>query len=202
MSNYNSEFSELKKDLKEKFADIGQQLYNKAMIEYKRNPQPNIWLNAFSRNSYNSTNEKPNVPENGIDVSEWDIDKIQQFTEFLDDNNNNNLTITNDYSIVLSGLINDLKKKQEELENLNNDKRYGNFLSKPPFTDNDRDKLVIKIESEIKKINEQIVEEKDRLKNMPRKKGGKSSTKQHYRNKSNKRKSRKSKKSKRKSIKK
>lgn len=202
MSNYNSEFSELKKDLKENFADIGQQLYNKAMIEYKRNPQPNIWLNAFSRNSYNSTNEKPNVPENGIDVSEWDIDKIQQFTEFLDDNNNNNLTITNDYSIVLSGLINDLKKKQEELENLNNDKRYGNFLSKRPWTENDRYQLVLKIEREIEEIKNKIVEEKDRLKNMSGKKGGKSRTKQNYRNKSNKRKSKKSKKVKKKIYKK
>lgn len=196
--NYYDEFSYLKKDLKEKFADIGQQYYNIAMIEYKRNPAPNTWLNALSRNPNYSTNYKPNVPENGIDVSTWDIDKIEQFTEFLKDDNNN-LTITNDYSNVLSGLINDLKKKQEELENLNNDKRYGNFLSKPPFTENDRYQLVLKFEREIEEIKNQIEKEKDSLKNMPRKKGGKSRTKQHYRNKSNKRKSRKSK---RKSIKK
>jgi hypothetical protein len=182
--NYYDEFSYLKKDLKEKFADIGQQLYNKAMIEYKRN----TW---FSR--------KPNVPENGIDVSEWNIDKIQQFTEFLDDNNNNNLTIEYVDSIILSGLINDLKKKQEELENLNNDKRYGNFLSKRLWTENDRYQLVLKIEREIEEIKNQIEKEKEKLKNMSGKKGGKSKTKQHYRNKSNKRKS---KKSKRKSIKK
>ena len=110
--NYYDEFSYLKKDLKEKFADIGQQYYNIAMIEYKRNPAPNTWLNALSRNPNYSTNYKPNVPENGIDVSTWDIDKIEQFTEFLKDDNNN-LTITNDYSNVLSGLINDLKKKNK-----------------------------------------------------------------------------------------
>ena len=181
--------------------------YNLEMIAYKQNKQ-----NLFKIPFFNNNLRKPEVPEDCLDVSDWDIKTIQEFTEHLTKTNNSSLNENNNsfFTYTNSNTLENLEKKlkilQNDLEDLKKDGRYdndGNHTLRPFDNDmyiNDYSDII----NEIKNIEKQIKDEKDRLKNMSGK-GGKSRTKQHYRNKSNKRKSRKSKKSKkskRKSIKK
>jgi len=203
--------SHLKEEYREDSFDKEKQVeYNNAMIEYKSKPQTNPWLNALSKNSFDSTNDKPEVPENGFDVSDWDIETIEQYTEFLAKKNspvkntNNNSHFKYTYSNTLGNLQRTLTELNNDLEQLEGDGRYDKYNNNHllPFRQTKYVSDYNIIDKKINDIEKQIKDEKDRLEKMSRKKGGKSRTKQHYRNKSNKRKSRKSKKSKRKSIKK
>jgi hypothetical protein len=185
------------------FNKIEQVEYNNAMIEYKNNKPSTSWLNPFR-----NTNDKPKVPENGFDVSDWDIKTIEEYTEFLAKNNSpvKNTNNISSFKYTNSNTLENLEKTLTELENdlkkLEGDGRYDNDGTNTlrPFSHDTYINHYNTIDNKIKNIKKQIKDEKDRLKKMSR--GGKSRTKQHYRNKSNKRKSRKSKKSKRKSIKK
>ena len=211
-------------------ADI-QYNYNLAMIAYKQNFISKIpFFNNLIKKPEIPENYKNNI--NLFDVSEWDIEAIKDFTAILQnemaiqksDNSKDNdpffpayLGDNTGVTIHTGGLW-ELERKLEQLERdketLENDSYYNKENKKGFFryTQEQYKKDLNNINDEIEKTKEEInlIKEKSneilnkRLNEMSEK-GGKSRTKQHYRNKSNKRKSRKSrksKKSKRKSIKK
>lgn len=199
---YQAEFEKyLINILNPNFSSVDQTLYNNAMIEFKNKntTKPNIWLNALSRNPF-TPKSKPLVPDNCIDVSDWDIEKIKEFTNYInEDYNKSKFKITYTNSYLLQSLVEEKKTLEGTITQIYKDRRFRENNTDNNFTIEARTAIIKPIQEAINEINTKITDEKNKLSKMSAIRGGKSRTKQHYRNKSNKRKS---KKSKRKSIKK
>ena len=96
---YQAEFKEyLINILNPNFSSVNQTLYNNEMIEFKNKNKSSSWINLYQ-------NEKPLVPDNCIDVSEWDIGKIKEFTNYINQNyNNGGIVIETTNSNILENL--------------------------------------------------------------------------------------------------